>query len=233
MAHSNYIKRVSLKRPAIAVLCCLVVCCAGSIARAQSGRRVQKRPPVSAAPVQEATPETKPPVAKAEKAQLTLLVCMNDRDPFVASRYLAEAVRNVFVQRIGQASSIRVITGEEMSRPEAVKRAKAKEDIYVVLLQLDSDAADTRGTYVDPSRLVVRYAVFTPLTGKTKLEGRVYQQQYRVGRGGIGLPSPRQSNPNYSDYLLKEAAREAANRVLEAFSTQTPRDPGLTFSSVN
>jgi hypothetical protein len=118
-----------------------------------------------------------------------------------------------------------------MHRTEAIKRAKTEESVYIVLLKLDTDLIDTQTPTmggVDLSRLIIRYTVYAPVTGKTKLEGAVYQQQYRVGRGGIGLPSPKRNNPLYSDYLLKEAARDAANRVLEAFRTYQPtRDPGL------
>jgi hypothetical protein len=61
------------------------------------------------------------------------------------------------------------------------------------------------------------------------MEVVVYQQQYRVGRGGVSVPTTRRNGPLYSDYLLKEAAKDAANRVLAAFRTYTPpRDPGLT-----
>jgi hypothetical protein len=229
------IKRASLNFRAAPAFCCLLIIIACSITQAQSGRRVSKRPPAAA--TTSSTPSTQsqpaPAVAKADQSKLSLYVCASERDPFMnIPRYLSDTIRNVFVQRISQASSIDVTTGPEMHRTDAIKRAKAGESGYVVLLELDSEEFDSRRTGtggVDQSRLIIRYYVYTPVTGKSKLEGVVYQQQYRVGRGGVGIPSSKRNNPLYSDYLLKEAARDAANRVLEAFSAyQPPRDPGLT-----
>jgi hypothetical protein len=233
---SRSIKRVSLHYGAAPLLCCLLVFACCSLAQAQSGRRVTKKSPSTPVPSADAgqTTTTAPPVAKAEKEQLKLYVCAGERDPFLnIPRYISDTIRNVFVQRVSQASSIDVTSGPEMHRTEAIKRAKGAEKEYVVLLELDSDEFDSRRSSniggADLSRLIIRYYVFTPGTGKSKLEGVVYQQQYRVGRGGVGIPTTRRNNPLYSDYLLKEAAKDAANRVLAALRPYSPpRDPGLT-----
>lgn len=224
----GFSKRVSLKRLAAVALCCSVIFVCVSTVRAQSGRRISKRPPVSVAPP-EAKPaaEVKPPVVKAEQAQVSLYVGMSQRDLFIRiPRYIFDSVREVFIQRLREASAINVMAGEELHRSEAIKRAKAEQSTHVVLLELEADTFDPRssGGNIDESRLFVRYTVFAPSTGKVMLEGRAYQQQYRTGRGGVGLPSPRRNNPLYSDYLLKEAARQAANRVLESFSVYRPRE---------
>ncbi len=232
---TRFIQRASLTRPAIFALCCLLSALMCSMAQAQSGRRVSKRP--SAAPSAPATetketPATAAAVAKADKPQLSFYVCTSDRDMYVdIPQYLSETIRNIFVQRINQVSNIDVITGPDTQRSEAIKRAKSGESAYVVLLKLDVDSFDAQRTAtlgnIDPTKLIIRYTVFAPVTGKVKMEGRVYQRQYRMGRGGIGLPSPRRTNPGYADYLIKEAARDAADRVLAAFQYQPPRDPGL------
>lgn len=226
-----FIKGVSLKRLTALVLCCLLGLIACSMAQAQSGRRVSKRTVAAPAPPAETKQTPVAPVAKTEAPQLSLYVCMSERDSFMnIPLYLIETIRNVFVQRIGQASDINVASGPETHRSEAIKRAKAEESVYVVLLQLDSqyDSPRTGMGRVDESKLLIRYSVFAPVTGRTKAEGIVYQQQYRVGRGGIGIPSRQRNNPLYSDYLLKEAARDAADRVLEALSVYRPtRGPGL------
>jgi hypothetical protein len=230
---SHCIKRVSLNGGVAPLLCCLLAFACCSLVQAQSGRRVTKRSPSTPVPSVDAGQTTAPPIAKADKEQLKLYVCAGERDPFLnIPRYASDTIRNVFVQRISQASSIDVVSGPEMHRTEAIKRAKAAEKEYVVLLELDSDEFDSRRSTTignaDLSRLIIRYYVFTPGTGKSKLEGVVYQQN-RVGRGGVSIPSTRRNNPLYSDYLLKEAAKDAANRVLAAFRTYTPpREPGLT-----
>jgi hypothetical protein len=216
------------------MLCCLLSLIVCSMAQAQSGRRVSKRP--SATPSAPATQTKETPataaVTKADKPQLSFYVCTSDRDMYVdIPQYYSESIRNIFVQRLNQASNIDVVTGPDMQRGEAIKRAKSGESAYVILLKLDVDSFDVQRTAnmgsIDPSKLIIRYTVFAPVTGKVKMEGRVYQQQYRMGRGGIGLPSPRRTNTGYSDYLLKEAARDAADRVLASFQYQPPRDPGL------
>lgn len=234
-----FIKRVLFKRPAATALCCLLIFFTGSRVQAQSGRRVPKRPPASTntTPQPETKPATTPPVVKADDASLSFYVCLGQHDSFAnIPFYYFETIRNVFIQRLEQASSAKVTTGPETPRGGAIKRAKAEASAYIVLLQLEVDTFDPRDSnngIIDPSKLYIRYTVYAPVTGKVKLEGRTYQQQYRVGRGGVGLPSPKQTNTSYSDYLLKEAARDAANHVLEEFhvSPQLPRDPGLTSNS--
>lgn len=222
-------KRVSLRHQAIAVLCLLVIFCVGATAWAQSGRRVAKRPTVSATPTTETKPATKPTVAKAEQPHLSLYVCMDQRSTFTnIPSYLSQTIRNVFIQRIEEASAIKVVSGVESNRAEAIKRAKSQDSAYVVLLQLESngDSRSTSAGNPDYSSLYIHFAVFAPVTGKTQLESSVYQEQYRVGRGGVGLPSRRGNNSLYADYLLKDAARAAADRVVESLRSQVPRDPG-------
>ena len=230
---SGLFKRVSLRRTAAAALCCSMLLVITATARAQSGRRMQKRSPSSAAPVQGAKPtETPAVIARAERPQLSLYVCTSQYDlSSNINKSLSEAIRNVFVQRLGEASSINVVTGGEVLRGDAIKRAKNEESTYVVLLSLDTDIFDpqdnNRIRLGDYSRVFIRYTVFAPATGKVRLEGRSFQEQYRIGRGGVGLPSPGRTNSRYSDYLLKEAARQAADRVLESFRASQPRDPAL------
>jgi hypothetical protein len=226
MRHLHPLKeRISIKRQAAAALCLLMLFAAASAVRAQSGRRLPKSPPVSVAPVPEAKASPTPAAAKTETPRLTLYVGMSDSNLSMnVSSYAYGAVRDGFIQRLKEVSSINVTGGRQMNRGEAVKRAKSEESTYVVLLQLESDSFDSRddGYNPDESKLTIHYTVFTPVSGKVMTDGRVYQRQYRVGRGGVGLPSPTSRNPNYSDYLLKEAARDAADRVLEEFNVYRP-----------
>lgn len=233
MRHPHrFITRASLNGAARFALCLSALFIFAFIAQAQSGRRV-KRPPISPSPPPEAQPQPTPAAVKSTKAeQFSLYVGMDQRDLFAnIPLYFYDTIRTAFVQRLNQASSVEVTTGGEMHRGDAVKRAKNEQSTYVVLLKLDVDAFDPRrssGSNVDPTTLIIRYAVFAPVTGKTKMEGLVYQQQNRSGRVGIGLPS-RRNNPIYAEYMLKESAREAAERVLAEFNIHTgPRVPGLS-----
>lgn len=228
---SRFIKRVSLTTLVTVALCCSMLCLSSLTTAAQSGRRTSQRTQTRTAPVPETQPTPPTPVVKSDKTEVALYVGHNEGDLFLnIPNYLRDSVMEVFLQRIKEASSIKVTPGKEMQRTEAIKRAKNEQSTYVVLLQLDLDTFDsnrTGSTYVDPNKLFVRYLVFAPVTGKIETEGRVFQQALRVGRGGIGLPTPTRNNPLYSDYLLKQAAREAANRVLASLRAyQPPRQPG-------
>lgn len=234
MRHNIHLKRASLKRTAAFALCCLLSLFVCSIAQAQSGRRVSKKPTVSPPSSTEEKTTTAPAASKTEKA-LSLYVASTDRALSMdIPRYYSDTLRNIFVQRISQSSNIDVTTGQDMQRGEAIKKARSNQSVYVVLLQLDVDTFDAQRTTtlgtIDPSQIIIRYTVFAPVTGKVKTEGRVYQRQYRMGRGGVGLPSPRRNNPVYSDYLLKEAARDAADRVLASLNYQPSRESGLSRS---
>lgn len=231
----RHMQRVSfLTRPAV-VLCCLLslACASAPEARAQSGRRVPKRPPTVVVPPSETRQEPKPASTKTAESETSLYVCMGDLDLVeTIPLYLYDMVRDAFIQRLKEGSGIKVTVGGRATRSEAIKRAKSEQSASVVLLEVNVDSLDARrtGTTIDDSsRLVINYALFAPITGKTRLQGRVYQQEYRAGRGriGIGVPS-RRNTPLYSEYLLKEAAREAADRILEELrSGKPPRLPGL------
>lgn len=233
MSHPYCFVRPALLNRRIAIaFCCLAIFAITSGAQAQSGRRASKSrtPPVATpAPPPEKPPSPRPSVAKTEEMAFSLYVCMSNGGLFLnLPGYVSESLRSVFLQRLQEERGIKVTAGENQHRTEAIKRAKAEESTHVVLLELETETMDARDAFgnVDQSKLLVRYTVFAPSTGKIKLSGRVYQQQYRAGRGGIGVPSTRRNNPLYSDYLLKEAARTAAERVLAEFSGyQPPRAP--------
>ena len=103
-----------------------------------------------------------------------------------------------------------------MDRVDAVRRAKAEKEDYVVWLQIESDVLDAGKQQKDgPDELYVRYTIFEPVTGKVRQSGRTHQQIYKTGRGGVSTST--RNSPVYSEYALKQAAREAAARILEAF----------------
>lgn len=231
MRHSSrFINRVSLTTLAAVALCCSMLCLSSLTAEAQSGRRTTKSTTTSTPPVQETQPAPATPAVNADKTDTALYVGYGDQDLFLnIPLYLTDTVMNNFLQRIKEASSLKVTPGKKLNRTEAIKRAKDETTTHIVLLQLELDAFDSRRTgttYVDPNKLVVRYSVFAPVTGKLETEGRVYQQAgTRVGGVGIGLPTRTGNNPLYSEYLLKQAAREAANRVLSGLRAyQPPRE---------
>jgi hypothetical protein len=185
-------------------------------AMAQSGRRSINPPTPTPSVSGTKSVETKP----APAPRLMLLVGVEDPSPI--SRipyYLSDTVLDNCVRRLGDATDvIPKSIGRGLSRSDAVKRAKGENESFVVWLQLGSDFVDAgKQSKNGPDELYVRYTIFEPGTGKVKQTGRAYKQIYRTGRGGVSSPTSSKNSPIYSDYAMKQAAREAAERVLAAF----------------
>lgn len=140
--------------------------------------------------------------------------------------YLYDTVLRACAERLDDSPSVKVnIANREMNRGEAIKRAKVETESHVVWIQLRFDSgmgqsdADLREVYLD-------YWVFAPTTAKVITNGRSYQQVYRGG-GVIVMPRPggRASLP-YIEQLLKQAARDAAERILSAMDLPGRSVPG-------
>jgi len=187
-----------------------------STAKAQSGRRSTNNPTTAPSVSGPKTIEKKP----APKPQLMLLVGIEDRIALgPIPSYLSDTVLDNCVRRLGEAADvIPKSLGRAVARTDAINRAKGEKDTYVVWLQLGSDLEDAgKQSRNGPDELYVRYTIFEPVTGKVKQAGRTHKQIYRVGRGGVSAPTSSKNNPLYSEYAVKQAAREAAERVLDAF----------------
>jgi len=203
--------------PGLLVICALIVV-------AQSGRRAPKSAPIPAP-----TPESSPtPTAKKslEKPALPLIVGIDPNDSFSnIPLYFTGSVLQSCVERLRDEPAVSVeVASRDMSRGDAVKRAKVEKEGYVVLLQLrlDSMASPTNANL---SEVYVEYFVFAPTTAKQVTSGRTYQQAYR-NRGVVVGPGT-SGNTVYAEYRLKQAAREAAERILHGVHISPP--PGVTL----
>ena len=201
-------------RPALAIVTILF---AGAIVQTQSGRRstdgtaTTTAPSVSGPKTIEKKPE-KPP-------RLQLLVGIDNRDPTSnIPYYVTDTVIDNCVRRLGDASEVMVTSaGRGMNRAEAIRRAKEETVRFVVWLQIGSELADAgkQPSKNSMDELYVSYTIIEPGTGKFKQSGRSHHQIYQTGRGGVSVPN--KNSPTYSEYALKQAALETAERVLEAF----------------
>jgi len=209
-------------RRTIAVIAILF---AGAIVNsAQSGRRsnggttTPTAPSVSGPKLVEKKPE-KPP-------RLQLLVGVDHRDAMSNTPYyVSDTVLDNCVRRVGDASDVMVTSaGRGMNRAEAVKRAKEETVRYVVWLQIGSELADSgrKPSSNSVDELYVSYTIFEPGTAKSKQSGRSHHQIYQTGRGGVSTPN--KNSPLYSEYALKQAARETAERILAAFDIKLSED---------
>jgi hypothetical protein len=193
-----------------------IVIASATISFAQSGRRSTGGTPTTAPSVSgPKTVEKKP----EKPPRLQLLVGIDNRDPASSiPYYVTDTVIDNCVRRLGEASDVIVTSaGRGMNRAEAIKRAKEETVRYVVWLQIGSELADSgrqlKKNEVD--ELYVSYSILEPGTAKFKQSGRSHHSIYQNGRGGVSAPT--KNSPLYSEYALKQAARETADRVLLAF----------------
>lgn len=193
---------------------CLVLSLFASAANGQSGRRLPKGSPPA-----QVTPEPTPPEKSApEKPRLGLTLGINGRDNFSnIPMYVYDAILDSCSERLGEAPSLRVsVAGRDMNRSEAVKLAKSQKEGVVVLLELGTNGADiTRGNPSNYDEFTVNYYVFAPETGRTVASGRAYQRSYRTG-GKIPGTGGRRTSSIYSEQLLRQAARDAADQIIKA-----------------
>lgn len=202
-----------------------VIAFAAAVA-AQSGRRSTTR---STAPVTPSVPEAKPTEAKPQKApDLELLVGIDDPSPLSGvPRYYADTVLDVCMQRLTEPAGIAVTAGSRrMTRGDAIKAAKAETRRFVIWLQVGNARAD--GTRISNSgdEFYVNYLVLEPGSAKVKQSGQVQYSARKVGNVGIGVPTGR-GGPAYNDYIVREEARETADRILRAFSIRDSPLPRL------
>jgi hypothetical protein len=192
--------------------------CAATAA-AQSGRRAPKSTP---APPAASTPEPTPtPVAASEqpKPVLQIVVGIERYDSFssISIGTYNDVLRSC-AQRLDEPPSVSVERVERpMSRGEAVNRAKAEKNAYVVFLRVREDemSNNTTGT---PNNVYIEYVVFAPTTAKVVSTGSAYPR-----RRGI-IPSSRTPGIN-GDREVIEAARTVANKILSALQMHIPSRP--------
>ena len=184
---------------------------------AQSGRRGTVKSTTTSVPQPSAPNQPAPSPKKADRLQL--LVGVQEPSPFDGiPYYLASTVVDACLGRLNEPVGVVASPGSRgMSRADAVKAAKAETERYVVWLEIRSDAADAgRQTSNGADDLYITYMILEPGSAKIKQSGRVQHGIYKVGNVGVSGPTSRRS-PVYSDYAVKQSAREAADKILAAF----------------
>src|ERR1044072_897568 len=197
----------------------IIVCALGSlsVSSAQSGRQPKSKP-VVATP----TPEPEPtPTASSELPQplFRLIVGMEKYDSFssVPLSTFSSVMRNCS-GRLDEPNWIKVeVADRSMSRGDAVKRAKAEKDSYVVWLHVREDTMSSNqpGTV---NNAYIDYAVFSPITAKVLISGATYP---RKGNANVVM-GPTTSGVD-GDYNLNKAARETADKIIAKFRGRIPQ----------
>ena len=196
---------------AITVCVMLFAICALAVF-AQSGRRVRKSQAMPV-PLPEVTPAPTP--VEKPKPQFTFIVGLDKFGDFSrVSLYTYSGVLSSFADRLNDSPLVKadVATGD-LSRADAVRAAKAEKETYVIWIQLHSETQDLSG---NSNNLYIQYSVFAPVTAKTATQGNTYPSAYRRG---INLPT----TTTGGDYYLNQAARGAAERILDHFQVPLHR----------
>ena len=216
----------ALPRVFMAGLACGLLLCA-SIAAAQSGRRGTKPPPISN-PTPEPTPTPGTP-AKNEQPELTLIVGIDKNSSFSGTAtFYYDTVLRACVERLDDVRTVKVdVTQRDMGRGDAVRRAKSEHEAYVVWLQLLPDTTGVSNRSASNNdEFYIEFWIFTPQTAALKGSGRTYARAYgRKGGVVVGPPTGGRTSPMYTEYLLKEAARDAAEEILKKFHISSRSDP--------
>lgn len=223
MRYRSFLFRRSLPSIAALISLCILLLVSSPISRAQSGRRPPKRPtsPDPLPPKQE-EPPIKPSSDHDSEPKIPIKVVW-DHAYIASSTIYSRTVQEACLERLSQSGSVRATTAsDEMNRKQAIELAKRSSDTYVLWFELELDSAyNDRGGMgsVPPQYLTVRFAVYTPTTGKTKASGHVYQRPQ--GPGGLPIPGPGTSGS--AIYSLGYAGREMADRVLDSLGVGRPR----------
>jgi hypothetical protein len=188
----------------IGVLCLLFI--AVSV-QAQSGRR-QVKPPPAAAPVPTPTPEPSPVAKKKEEVELVFLVASERNSMYTnIPLYYYEVARRACGDRLRTRSTADVDVAErDMTRGEAIEKAKSAKKTYVVLLSLTFDNMSNNHEDVQ-----LDFLLLEPMTAKVVLTGRAYLNSNRKSPVII---NPGRVSGLYREQLLRDAGQEVADRIL-------------------
>jgi hypothetical protein len=198
----------------LVAFCCLT-------AKAQSGRRQTKPPP--AAPVPTPTPEPTPePKPKRDENAVNFLVAAGDVGTAVTNLPISfyTAAAEGCADQLGKRSGLAVdLSRRDLTRGEAIEKAKSGKTTYVVLvsLVLDRMTATTSGNY----EIEVDYVVFAPGNAKVMASGRTYENSSRKGPISVGRPVGVNA-PGYRERLLRRAGADAADRILKSLHLSDP-----------
>jgi hypothetical protein len=196
-------------RAFLVTIFCVVL---ASAAVAQSGRRAK----TPAAPVPVPTPEPTPSPAKPTEKQdpLRFIVAMDRYGSFsTLNLNVYTGIVESCARRLNEPAAVRAETAErEMGRGDAIKRAKAEKETYVIWMRIrPDDVGDNGGMSGNFNEIYIEYTVFEPTTGKQRTTGNAYPRAYK---NSTVILQPSGVN---GDRYFNAAAREIADKILANF----------------
>jgi len=190
---------------------------------AQSGRRLPNSKSIpTPTPEPEPTPTATP---EKQKYSFALVVGMDRGSGFISAplRFYQTAL-DACVDRLERSSAIKVVAvHRDMSRGDAVRGAKSDKESYVVWLQLRTDGFGADRGINDYGEIIIEYTLLEPRTAKQIASGRAYQRAARKGNVVLGPTRTGRTSELQAEYLLKLAAQDAADRILEALNLPAGR----------
>src|ERR1700687_1755181 len=193
---------------------CLLILVSALNASGQSVRRGSKVAPVSLPTPEVKAPEKKP--VEKDQPKLNLIVGIDRGGGFGSiPSYYYDSVLEGCSARLQDSSGVRLdVVPREMTRSDAVKRAKGEHEGYVIWLGLRAEGNS-------PDSLYIGYTVLEPTTAKLKIQGHAYQDLYR--QGSIAIPGTSgRATSMLIERRLREAAQDAAEKILKAFHSASP-----------
>jgi hypothetical protein len=191
---------------------------------AQSGRRQTK--PATPAPIPSPTPEPTPsPKAEQKDPDLIFYVGADRHQSYSFYPYsFYDAVLSGCAEVLRRGSSAKVdVTDSDLPRGEAIKKSKENAKTYTVLLQLTEQTMSGNPSNGSYDQIELEYIVFTPLTGKVATSGRTFQYGNRKGPIVVGPTGGGPTGALYRETLLKQAGRDAGERILRALHLSVPK----------
>ncbi len=193
-----------------------VILSSAQLIPAQSGRRAKPKATSVPAPTPEPEPTPKP---REEIPPAYTMIVGIERE--LAFDYSASTFFDIVLKacsdRLDRSPSVRVQSSQQnLMRSEAIKAAKDSTDAHVVWLKLSNDMVGADSS-ANGAGIVIEFSVYAPTTGKLVTSGRSHQVQPRGGIMG-GIPPGGRDNQTYREYLIKEAAEKAAERILSSLS---------------
>jgi hypothetical protein len=198
-----------------------------TVIAAQSGRHSPSKP-ASPPPITPSESTSTNPAEPAPKKAPEIQLLVGIDDPNALSgipRYFADTVLDVCVRRLSQPAGVAVTAGPRtLTHGDAVKAAQAETARYVVWLQVGNSSSDAgRRVSGSSDEYYVNFMLLEPATAKSKQSGRVSGGGRRVGNVGVGVPSSR--SVLYLEQVIRDAARQAAERILSALGIKDTEGP--------
>jgi hypothetical protein len=194
----------------------IVIALTGALdCQAQSGRRPRK----PATPtVEPAAPVETVKAIEPQKPLLPIVVTVDRYNGFsTIPLTFYDAVIRGCTEILNQGPGVKVEPAKEMSRSDAVLRAKEAKDGYVVWLQIKVESLYGDPTIIyDLRQLYIEYSVFEAKTARRAAFGHGYQGGVKKGSVVVQPPGRSRTNSAYTEYALREAAKDAAGRILVA-----------------